>query len=221
MLSYEAAKIEINEKIVTAGLDSCVWHSVGADGNCMYRGLAFVILGDENKHRIIRYLVVKFLEKYKRHFEAQLMHGLDGFLFSQIHDGQHGDTSIIYAASILFKVNINIFTAVQHSGNLIVWEFNSEGSEIELNLVQCGDFGREHFYVLQLSDEHLGTAKELWSGNEQIHCIIPPESDGDILGGWNNIENAYNPDDDVIRGRIDISCIFIIFITYIKYIKYN
>ena len=218
MLSYEAAKIEINGKLLNAGLDTCVWHSVGADGNCMYRGLSLVILGDENKHRIIRFLTVKFLERYQRHFEAQLMHGLEGFLYSQLHDGQHGDTSIIYAASILFKVNINVWTAVQDSGDIIMWEFKSEGSDRELNLVQCGDFGHEHYYVLQLSDEHLAEAKLLWAANENVNCIIPPESDGDILDIWNDVENAYNPLNDLNSGRLDgISCMYTVFIKYINY----
>ena len=46
-----------------------LWTATEPDGNCMYRALARELLGDPEKHRMIRILIVRMMKKYMTHWQ--------------------------------------------------------------------------------------------------------------------------------------------------------
>ena len=83
------------------------WCDTFADGNCLYRALALALLGNENKHRCIRFLVAYFLKHYKKHWSKVIFYPQETIIQmakQQMYNNAWGDFVSIYVAAWLFNV---------------------------------------------------------------------------------------------------------------------
>ena len=108
--SWEREKKLIENCFRQCQFENIDWHGVEADGNCLYRALAKEILGDEEQHRIIRFLIIYYLNLNLAHFENLIQYKLDGYVNSQFINGAYGDLVSIYVASWLFEVTFIKYT---------------------------------------------------------------------------------------------------------------
>ena len=84
--------------------------SVLADGNCLYRALSSCLYKTERKHAQIRSLIVCHLQKYQDYYSKNLpFFDINDYTSSQIL-GDHGSEPSLYAAAIIFDVNIYVWT---------------------------------------------------------------------------------------------------------------
>lgn len=100
-------------------------HSIKGDGNCLFRALAYAILGDEDYHLVIRTGIVRLLNLNEEIFSHYLISGVNKPTISeQVHHmlqprtwGTHLE---IIAAATLFQIPV-YFCSQDPASNELTW----------------------------------------------------------------------------------------------------
>jgi len=90
------------------------------DGNCLFRALAFLLLGNQENHPIIRKMVVEHILKNKSYFIDFIDEDFDKYTIKLAQDKSWGDAIAIQAASELCERKIEIYTQQNTSNNLFL-----------------------------------------------------------------------------------------------------
>ena len=142
----------LNEEIDTTNIN---WVSTQGDGNCLFRAISYKIFGNENKHRIVRYLVAFYMRKYKQHWKDIFkISSLYKHYSKIIYNGTYGDHISMYIAAWLFNININVWSCHRNIKRASMWCLKVTETKQTLNIVQVGRYMvNEHFFVLEMDDK--------------------------------------------------------------------
>ena len=148
---------------------------VSADGNCLFRSIAFLVWGDESHHDYLRRLVCEHMLSHRSHFGLYTDGSFDQWLENMRQDGCWGGELAIQASEEILDRPIQVFSSEDPSQpmNLI---HNNVALAFHLKHVKpitLSYHGRSHYNALV----PLAVVSE-----DNLECLGPRGS-RDILNG--------------------------------------
>ena len=111
---------------------------VAGDGNCLYRAVALLVLGDENLHPEVRRVTCDYLEEHAAYFRRFVAVDFDTYVARMRLDGIWGDHVELMALSEIYDRTVEVWIA----------ENLNAGPQ---RLVQCAQLEAEYVQPLRLS----------------------------------------------------------------------
>jgi len=88
------------------------------DGNCLFRALAFLLLGNQENHLIIRAMVVEHILKHKNYYANFIDEEFDTYIMKLSKDKSWGDAIAIQAISEICERKIELYS-LQNKSNIL------------------------------------------------------------------------------------------------------